>query len=126
MAHKKGVGSSKNGRDSESKRLGVKKFGGEQVLAGNIIVRQNSTPATMLVSVKMTHCLLSSMVKFNSNPTEETENKLAFTLYKIKTIKKAGCSQSAFFYDSVVLYELFFSNMRFVFWLFFFFMQYFV
>ena len=43
MAHKKGVGSSKNGRDSESTRLGVKKFGGEQVLAGNIIVRQRGT-----------------------------------------------------------------------------------
>ena len=43
MAHKKGVGSSKNGRDSESKRLGVKKFGGEKVLAGNIIVRQRGT-----------------------------------------------------------------------------------
>lgn len=43
MAHKKGVGSSKNGRDSESKRLGVKKYGGEQVLAGNIIVRQRGT-----------------------------------------------------------------------------------
>ncbi len=43
MAHKTGVGSSKNGRDSESKRLGVKKFGGEQVLAGNIIVRQRGT-----------------------------------------------------------------------------------
>ena len=43
MAHKKGVGSSKNGRDSESKRLGVNKFGGEQVLAGNIIVRQRGT-----------------------------------------------------------------------------------
>ena len=40
MAHKKGAGSSKNGRESESKRLGVKKFGGEQVLAGNILVRQ--------------------------------------------------------------------------------------
>ncbi len=43
MAHKKGVGSSKNGRDSESKRLGVKKYGGENVLAGNIIVRQRGT-----------------------------------------------------------------------------------
>ncbi len=43
MAHKKGVGSSKNGRDSESKRLGVKKYGGEAVLAGNIIVRQRGT-----------------------------------------------------------------------------------
>jgi len=43
MAHKKGVGSSKNGRESESKRLGVKKFGGEVVVAGNIIVRQRGT-----------------------------------------------------------------------------------
>lgn len=43
MAHKKAGGSSKNGRDSESKRLGVKIFGGEQVVAGNIIVRQRGT-----------------------------------------------------------------------------------
>ncbi|HMK44596.1 MAG TPA: 50S ribosomal protein L27 [Dissulfurispiraceae bacterium] len=43
MAHKKGVGSSKNGRDSESKRLGVKRFGGQAVVAGNIIVRQRGT-----------------------------------------------------------------------------------
>ncbi len=43
MAHKKGVGSSKNGRDSESKRLGVKRFGGEVVNAGTIIVRQRGT-----------------------------------------------------------------------------------
>ncbi|MCK9180579.1 MAG: 50S ribosomal protein L27 [Bacteroides sp.] len=43
MAHKKGVGSSKNGRDSESKRLGVKIFGGEICKAGNIIVRQRGT-----------------------------------------------------------------------------------
>ncbi len=43
MAHKKGVGSSKNGRDSESKRLGVKKYAKEQVVAGNIIVRQKGT-----------------------------------------------------------------------------------
>jgi large subunit ribosomal protein L27 len=43
MAHKKAGGSSKNGRDSESKRLGVKRFGGEEVLAGNIIVRQRGT-----------------------------------------------------------------------------------
>ena len=40
MAHKKGAGSTKNGRDSNSKRLGVKKFGGEQVRAGNILIRQ--------------------------------------------------------------------------------------
>ncbi|MBO5947670.1 50S ribosomal protein L27 [bacterium] len=43
MAHKKGVGSSKNGRDSESKRLGVKKYGNEFVKAGNIIVRQRGS-----------------------------------------------------------------------------------
>ena len=43
MAHKKGVGSSKNGRDSQPKYLGVKKFGGEKVLAGNILVRQRGT-----------------------------------------------------------------------------------
>ena len=43
MAHKKAGGSSKNGRDSESKRLGVKRYGGEHVLAGNIIVRQRGT-----------------------------------------------------------------------------------
>ena len=43
MAHKKSGGSSRNGRDSNSKRLGVKRFGGEEVLAGNIIVRQRGT-----------------------------------------------------------------------------------
>jgi len=43
MAHKKGAGSSRNGRDSESKRLGVKKYGGEHVIPGNIIVRQRGT-----------------------------------------------------------------------------------
>jgi large subunit ribosomal protein L27 len=43
MAHKKGGGSTRNGRDSNSKRLGVKKFGGEQVRSGNILVRQRGT-----------------------------------------------------------------------------------
>jgi len=43
MAHKKGQGSTRNGRDSHSKRLGVKKYGGEQVNAGNIIIRQRGT-----------------------------------------------------------------------------------
>jgi large subunit ribosomal protein L27 len=43
MAHKKGGGSSRNGRDSESKRLGVKIFGGQEVIAGNILVRQRGT-----------------------------------------------------------------------------------
>ena len=43
MAHKKGGGSSRNGRDSQSQRLGVKKFGGERVKSGNILVRQHGT-----------------------------------------------------------------------------------
>ncbi len=43
MAHKKGQGSVKNGRDSVSKRLGVKKFGGQEVIAGNILIRQRGT-----------------------------------------------------------------------------------
>lgn len=43
MAHKKGVGSSRNGRDSQSQRLGVKRFGGQNVLAGEILVRQRGT-----------------------------------------------------------------------------------
>lgn len=43
MAHKKGGGSTKNGRDSQSKRLGVKKFGGQSVRAGNILIRQRGT-----------------------------------------------------------------------------------
>nr|AIA21240.1 50S ribosomal protein L27 [Pyropia kanakaensis] len=43
MAHKKGSGSTRNGRDSNSKRLGVKKYGGEQVIAGNILIRQRGT-----------------------------------------------------------------------------------
>ena len=43
MAHKKAAGSTRNGRDSQSKRLGVKKFGGEAVIAGNILVRQRGT-----------------------------------------------------------------------------------
>ncbi len=43
MAHKKGAGSSKNGRESHSKRLGIKMFGGQHVIAGNIIVRQRGT-----------------------------------------------------------------------------------
>ena len=46
MAHKKGGGSSRNGRDSNSQRLGVKRFGGQSVLSGNILVRQHGTKIT--------------------------------------------------------------------------------
>ena len=65
FAHKKGGGSTKNGRDSESKRLGVKRADGQFVLAGNILVRQRGThihPAPTWASAAMTHCSLSSTV----------------------------------------------------------------
>ncbi len=53
MAHKKGGGSSKNGRDSNSQRMGVKKFGGEAVRSGNIIVRQRGTKFHPVLNVGM-------------------------------------------------------------------------
>jgi large subunit ribosomal protein L27 len=53
MAHKKGMGSSRNGRDSAGQRLGVKRFGGEKVLAGSILVRQHGTKIHPGVNVKM-------------------------------------------------------------------------
>jgi len=69
MAHKKGVGSSKNGRDSEAQRLGVKKFGNENVLAGNIIVRQRGTKIHPGNNVGMgkdntLYALIDGVVKF--------------------------------------------------------------
>ncbi|MBC6400456.1 MAG: 50S ribosomal protein L27 [Ekhidna sp.] len=70
MAHKKGVGSSKNGRESESKRLGVKIFGGQKAIAGNIIVRQRGTKHHPGVNVGMGRdhtlfALVDGIVKFS-------------------------------------------------------------
>lgn len=69
MAHKKGGGSTKNGRDSISKRLGVKKFGGEFVKAGNIIIRQRGTKVHPGKNVGMgrdhtLYALIDGRVKF--------------------------------------------------------------
>ncbi len=69
MAHKKGVGSSKNGRESESKRLGVKIFGGQKAIAGNIIVRQRGTKFHPGKNVYMgkdhtIHAAIDGIVKF--------------------------------------------------------------
>ncbi len=63
MAHKKAAGSSRNGRDSESKRLGVKKYGGQQVVAGNILVRQRGTRfhAGVNVGVGRDHTLFAKV-----------------------------------------------------------------
>jgi large subunit ribosomal protein L27 len=70
MAHKKGVGSSKNGRESESKRLGVKIFGGQAAIAGNIIVRQRGTahnPGENVYAGKdhTLHAKVDGLVKFS-------------------------------------------------------------
>ena len=69
MAHKKGVGSSKNGRESHSKRLGVKIFGGQVAIAGNIIVRQRGTQHTAGENVYIgkdhtLHAKIDGIVKF--------------------------------------------------------------
>ena len=69
MAHKKGVGSSKNGRESESKRLGVKIFGGQAAVAGNIIVRQRGTahnPGKNVYAGKdhTLHAMVDGIVRF--------------------------------------------------------------
>ena len=72
MAHKKGQGSVKNGRDSISKRLGVKKFGGESVIAGNIILRQRGTKFIPGLNVGLGRdytiwSLIDGHVKFDKN-----------------------------------------------------------
>ncbi|MDR0229802.1 MAG: 50S ribosomal protein L27 [Flavobacteriaceae bacterium] len=69
MAHKKGVGSSKNGRESESKRLGVKIYGGQAAIAGNIIVRQRGSKHNAGENVYMgkdhtLHAQVAGVVKF--------------------------------------------------------------
>tara|TARA_B100001741_G_C16015470_1_gene353063 strand:+ start:75 stop:329 length:255 start_codon:yes stop_codon:yes gene_type:complete len=76
MAHKKGAGSSKNGRESHSKRLGVKIFGGQKVKAGNIIIRQRGTVHNPGKNVGMgkdhtLFALTDGVVKFN----KKTDNK---------------------------------------------------
>ena len=76
MAHKKGVGSSKNGRESHSKRLGLKLFGGQNAKAGNILVRQRGTVHYPGLNVGMgkdhtLFALIDGVVKF----TKKAENK---------------------------------------------------
>ncbi len=76
MAHKKAGGSTKNGRESHSKRLGVKRFGGESVLAGNIIIRQRGTPvrAGANVGVGTDHTLFAKVagkVQFQRRGAEQ-------------------------------------------------------
>ncbi len=82
FAHKKGVGSTKNGRDSESKRLGVKKSDGQKVVAGNIIIRQRGTAthAGNNVGVGRDHtlfALIDGSVKFE----QKTKDKKQVSVY---------------------------------------------
>lgn len=77
MAHKKGVGSSDNGRDSKSKRLGVKIFGGQKVIPGNILVRQRGTRFHPSTNVGMgkdftLHALVEGTVVFKKGLKERT------------------------------------------------------
>lgn len=86
MASKKAGGSTKNGRDSQSKRLGVKRFGGEAVQSGTIIVRQRGTKFHLGNNVKMgrdhtIYAVIEGVVKF------ERENKLRF---RVSVYPKAG------------------------------------
>ena len=86
MASKKAGGSTKNGRDSQSKRLGVKRFGGEAVQPGTIIIRQRGTKYHMGTNVKMgrdhtIYSVIEGVVKF------ERENK---TRFKVSVYPKAG------------------------------------
>ena len=85
MAHKKGAGSSRNGRDSEGKRLGVKLFGGQHVKAGNIIIRQRGTRHNPGLNVGMGRdhtlfALTDGKVEF----TKRKENKIFVSVKSMK------------------------------------------
>jgi len=85
MAHKKGVGSSKNGRESESKRLGVKIFGGQGAIAGNIIIRQRGTTHHPGDNVYMgkdhtLHAQVDGIVKF----TKKRDNRSYVSILPIE------------------------------------------
>ena len=81
MAHKKGLGSSKNGRDSQSQRLGVKRFGGEFVKAGSIIIRQRGTKFLPGNNVGLgrdytIYSLIDGVVKFSTQNDRKKVNVL--------------------------------------------------
>jgi len=87
MAHKKGVGSSENGRESESKRLGVKIFGGQAAIAGNIIVRQRGTKHNPGRNVGMgkdhtLYALCDGVVKF----TRKKDNKSFVSIEPVEAV----------------------------------------
>jgi len=87
MAHKKGVGSSRNGRDSKPKFLGVKRFGGESVRAGNILVKQRGTkfhPGNNVRRAKddSLFTLIDGIVKFE----HKTKKRMKVSVYQAETV----------------------------------------
>ena len=87
MAHKKGVGSSRNGRDSKPKFLGVKRFGGESVRAGNILVKQRGTkfhPGNNVRRAKddSLFTLIDGIVKFE----HKTKKRMQVSVYQAETV----------------------------------------
>ena len=95
MAHKKAGGSTRNGRDSESKRLGVKKFGGENVIPGNIIIRQRGTKFHPGKNVERGNddtlfSLVNGAVEFQARKVRDFTGKLALrTFVNVIPEKKA-------------------------------------
>jgi large subunit ribosomal protein L27 len=87
MAHKKGVGSSRNGRDSKPKFLGVKRFGGQLVRAGNILVKQRGTKFHAGNNVKRAKddslfALVDGVVKFE----HKTKKRMKVSVYPVETV----------------------------------------
>ena len=87
MAHKKGVGSSRNGRDSKPKYLGVKRFGGQLVRAGNILVKQRGTKFHAGNNVKRAKddslfALVDGVVKFE----HKTKKRMKVSVYPVETV----------------------------------------
>lgn len=97
MAHKKGQGSTQNNRDSAGKRLGVKKFGGETVRAGNIIVRQRGTKVHVGENVGIgkdhtIYSLIDGVVKFEVKDKKEKSISIRFIrIFEVLTVFLRGC-----------------------------------
>ena len=95
MAHKKGGGSSRNGRDSNSKRLGIKKYGGEFVLSGNILVRQRGTKIKPgeHVGVGRDHTLFATIDGFvNYEPIRDGRKRVS--IVPVETLEKLAAQEA--------------------------------
>ncbi len=98
MAHKKGAGSAKNGKDSNAQRLGVKKFGGEYVIPGNIIVRQHGTKFHPGIGVKLgsdytLYAITEGVVKFE--PIRGDRKRVSVYPVETAAVEIVGLEQAA-------------------------------